>query len=196
MAADFFGKFTAAFTGKPPVVASPPETEEQKRERLQREGFAALLIRRAGLNVAPYNKYNAQLLPSVVELLPDRTGHTDAQLINMASHTCTKTWVTRAMQILDQQVERFTSSGASSEDISNVVQTNIKGIAQVLVEGFDVVEKKKFTYDANGKITGYTDTRGPECNVALARGESLMGGKKRRKTKKRTKKTKKTLRRK
>jgi hypothetical protein len=150
------------------------------------DGLAVFLMKKSGVP----EQYQTQLHPYVVEQikegrkLPDP--HKDDRLMMLAKHTCTKDWITRAFS-------EFSSKPADYQDA--VKPGFFSGVGLVLGHGFDKSEGYKFTKDPAGRVTGIRDPRQATCNAALAAGEVLYGGRKRKTIKKKSQKKHKTLRR-
>ena len=174
----------------PPALGSPED---------KYIGLALLLVQKAQLGRV-FSIFRSRLEQATAEQLveakkrPD--AHTDSQLIQLAKHACTITWVQRALAVLDGEIEQRREKGQSESELEPYVSGVLSSVGLVLAQGFDKVESAKLLRDAAGNVVGINDPRQSECDKALKRGETLLGGKrKKRQTKKKSMKKRKTLRR-
>jgi hypothetical protein len=169
---------TVAGIEVPSAPGSAPEDPQS--------GLAEYLINKSGIPLIYRRELKPYVLAGIKSGKSQPNPHSDDKLLLLAKHTCTKDWVKRAFEEFAErpkEIQDGTRSGFFS------------GIGIVLGEGFDKVEGSKFIKDPTGKITGINDARQPVCNAALAAGETLYGGKRRKTIKKTHSKKRKTLRR-
>lgn len=170
-------------------------------DEIRRFTLAQDIIKASRINVFTEEKYGDKIVPYLVRYLKE-SKRNPAELIKVASHSC----MIEIAQLTLEEMYKRTKELEQDENVDQSMidakqQSTFQTLAKTLADGFDVVEDSKFIKDASRKPIGITEAeigRYPECHKALERGETFLGGKrkKRRQTKKRNlKKHKKTLRR-
>jgi hypothetical protein len=130
-------------------------------------------------------EYRADVLAALYPVLQQvKTDKRLTELLRMSGHTCTRDMIQKNIELKRPLLE---NADLEEEDKKQVRDSLVQSIVQVLVDGFYMVEKGKFTFDAKGKINGIIPTeqgRMTACHTALQSGESLdileEGGRRRR----------------
>ncbi len=173
----------------------------------QAQGLVGQIMKRAMVPI----EYRKDLAPYITDsllkgrALPANEHNTDAVLMNsLAGHTCVKTWVRKAFEDLKTRLSTMKPDEIAQGRGDAAMKGTLEGMGLMLGQGFNFFQEapgttKFFERDQSGKIIGIANMDKPknqrfaECDAALRKGETLLGGTRRTR---RLRRKKKTLRRK
>ena len=169
----------------------------------QAQGLVQQIMKRAEVP----QEYRGQLAPFVTDsvlkgrMLPPNEQNSDAILMNsLAGHTCVKTWVRKAFEDLKTRMASMKPDEIAQGRGDAAMKGTLEGMGLMLGQGFNYFQEAPgtkypfFERDSTGKIVGIANMDKPknqrfvECDAALRRGETLLGGKRRRTRRPRRKK--------